>query len=123
MKNEEEEEEEKNEVKQTGTKQPLNIYIYISLICRGIKEGEESKKAEAERDGAKRTMAGEGKSYARITGNNKRGVSSDYTFPRGSKIGNFRSVRARLVEALEAQGRDGRQIKFPRSGTVRSKRS
>lgn len=28
MKNEEEEEEEKNEVKQTGTKQPLNIYIY-----------------------------------------------------------------------------------------------
>lgn len=27
------------------------------------------------------------------------------------------------MEALEAQGRDGRQIKFPRSGTVRSKRS
>lgn len=35
--------------------------IYISLICRGIKEGEESKKAEAERDGAKRTMAGRGR--------------------------------------------------------------
>lgn len=42
---------------------------------------------------------------------------------RVSKIGDFRSVRARLVEALEAQGRDGRQIMFPRSGTVRSKRS